>query len=182
MQTKLSHSKILLTIYETISYIFQNLNGETCTFADIFIVIDGAFTTTFTFWMNVLKFTGVILSQTYTTIFASKKINIVPNFTMNSRRFIVYGRISLLLLKNMIDSDSSPMHLQTASSLSFPTTKEVVSQPPRSCVLPLTLPSCEGCWEMFWSEVEVDPGRLAWGETSQSRVSIDLALDVFITI
>ena len=52
------------------------MNGETGTFADIFIETDRNFTTT------------------YTTIFSVKKINIVHNFTMNFMRFNVYGGIS----------------------------------------------------------------------------------------
>ena len=71
------------------------MNGETGTFADIFIVIDREFMTTlpmnFHFqisWCNT--FTDIL----YTTIFAGEKINIVPNFTMNFMRFNVYQRSS----------------------------------------------------------------------------------------
>ena len=72
------------------------MNGETSTFADIFIVINRVFTTTFTFLMNINSqvyccnsFTDIL----YTAIFAGKKINIVSNFTMNFMRYNVYGKI-----------------------------------------------------------------------------------------
>ena len=91
------------------------MNAETVTFADIFIVINRVFTATFTlmnihsqiYWCN--SFTDIL----NTVIFAGKKINVVPNFTMNFMRFNVYGRKEffrlclILLLKNVIDPDSS---------------------------------------------------------------------------
>ena len=92
------------------------MNGETSTFADIFIAIDGEFTTTFTFSMNInsqIYWCNTFNDIFYTTILAGKKINIVPNFTKTFMRFNVYGRISssgyvlILLLKKVIDPDSS---------------------------------------------------------------------------
>lgn len=84
LQTKHSHRKVLLIIYET--------NVETGIFEDIFIVIDRVLITTFTFFMDIpsqifwcYTFTGIL----YTAILAGKKVNMVPNFTMN-----VYGRVS----------------------------------------------------------------------------------------
>ena len=71
------------------------MNGETDTFADIFIVIDREFMTTLP--MNIhfqISWCNTFTDKLYTTIFAGKKINIVPNFAMNFMRFNVYGRSS----------------------------------------------------------------------------------------
>ena len=70
--------------------------GKTYTFADIFIVVNNVFTTTFTYLMNIhsqIYWCNTFTDIFYTTISAVKKINIVPNFTMTSIRFNVYGRI-----------------------------------------------------------------------------------------
>ena len=72
------------------------MNEEASTFADIFIVINRMFTTTFTFSMNIhsqIYWCNTFTDILYTAIFAGKKINIVPNFIMNFMRFNVYGRI-----------------------------------------------------------------------------------------
>ena len=72
------------------------MNGETGTCADIFTVINKVFTTTFTFSINIhsqIYWCNTLTDIFYTAIFAGKKINIVPDFTMNFMIFNVYGRI-----------------------------------------------------------------------------------------
>ena len=72
------------------------MNGETRTFEDVFIVINRVFTTTFTFLMNIrsqVYWCNVFTDILYTAIFAGKKINAVPNFTISFMRFNIYGRI-----------------------------------------------------------------------------------------
>ena len=73
------------------------MNGETGTSVDIFIVIDREFTTTFTFLMNIhsqIYCCSTLTDLLNTTIFAGKKIKIVPNCAMNFIRFNAYGSIS----------------------------------------------------------------------------------------
>ena len=72
------------------------MNGKTRTFADIFVVINRVFTTTFAFLMNIpsqIYWCNTFTDILYTAIFADKKINVVPNFAMNFMRFNIYGRI-----------------------------------------------------------------------------------------
>ena len=72
------------------------MNGETGNFADIFVMINRVFITTFTFSINIhsqIYWCNTFTNILYTATFAGKKINIVPNFTMNFIRFNVYLRI-----------------------------------------------------------------------------------------
>ena len=76
----------------------------------------------------------------------------------------------------------STRYLQTAGYLLFPAAKEVVRWSPGSCVLLLTPPSSEGCWGMFRSESEADPRRLVQVKATRSKVCLDLAFVLEISI
>ena len=57
------------------------MNGEACTFADIFMVINRVFTTTSTFSMNIHSQISYTFTDTfYTSTVTGKKINIIPHF------------------------------------------------------------------------------------------------------
>ena len=169
------------------------MNREIVTFADIFIVTQREFTTTFAFPMNIhsqIYWCNTFTNMLYTTIFAGKKVNIVPNFKINFMRFNVHGRISSssYVWFYFTESDQSRQlkqftrHLQTASCLSFPAAKEVVTQPAGSCVLLMPPLLWESSWGMFWFEAETGERGLAQGHSTWSSVCLDLAFDLGITI